>query len=106
MTNSLKIEIREYEFRYLLKVEELSRNPKKVSYSIECFKKDGEEYIKEIALPKKKINYRAIFKRHLKKDILDNIKIDKKYKIKIECRVGVFIPIHKFDCFFSEKMAD
>jgi hypothetical protein len=76
---------------------------REVAYSIECFEKGGERFIKEFPLPKR-LNYRVLFGKHPRTIPLDCIKIDKSRRVKLECRVGFHIPIERFECFFSEKV--
>ena len=71
-------------------------------YSIEIFEKKGNNLIKVISLPNN-INYRIIFDKWNKKNILDMIKINKKYKVQLESRTKTNIPINRYDCFFSES---
>jgi len=70
-------------------------------YKIECFEKKGDKYIKSIFLNKKNINIRKIL-RARKNEIIDNVKINKAIKFKIETRYNIKIPINKYDCFLSE----
>jgi len=76
----------------------------KIIYSIECFEKKGDKLIKTISLPEqKRTNYRKIFSIWNKKQILDGIKINKKFKVKLTARFKINLNISKFDCFFSES---
>jgi len=70
-------------------------------YKIECFEKKGDRYIKSIFLDNKNINIRKILRRR-KNEIIDNVKINKMLKFKIEIRYNIRIPINKYDCFLSE----
>lgn len=76
----------------------------KIIYSIECFEKKGDRIIKTVLLPEtSRINYRKIFDAWNKKQIIDEIKIDKRLRVKLIARCNVNIDIRKFDCVFSES---
>jgi len=73
-----------------------------IKYSIDCFEKKRSSLVKRISLPNKKVNLRILLKKWSKREVLDNIKIDKKLKIRLEIRFHVHIPISSYDCFFCE----
>jgi len=71
-------------------------------YSIDCFEKKGTSLIKSIPVSLKKVKLRILFQKWNKKEILDNIKIDMKLKMKLETRFHIHIPISTYDCYFCE----
>ncbi len=73
-------------------------------YSIDCFEKKGTSLIKSVHLPIKKVKFRILFEKWNKKEVLDNIKIDIKLKMKLEARFHINIPISTYDCFFCETV--
>lgn len=75
----------------------------KIVYSIECFEKRGNKLIKTIPLPeRKRTNYRKIFSIWNKEQILDGIKINSKFKVRLIARFKISLNISKYDYFFSE----
>ena len=71
-------------------------------YSIDCFEKKGMTLIKSIPLEIKKVNFRILLKKWNRQEVLDNLKINKKLKMKLESRFHKRIPISRYDCFFCE----
>ena len=77
-----------------------------VKYQVECFQKKGDKFVFKFDVPKKKINFRRLFNRWNKSLHLDNIKIDKRLKVKLESRLKIKIPTHRYDCYFCEVVEE